>query len=114
MKIEEKIKTNLLNRGFSEKNLLNNRGLIGATIDETIIQVTSREKTMSKEYKITTIQDMINCTNEENLDRFLIDLKNQITTVHALRSMGELESESFIWIDDGKNDGEIKIVPNGN
>ena len=39
MNIEEKVKLNLLARGFDEDRQLNNRGLIGATIDETIIEV---------------------------------------------------------------------------
>jgi uncharacterized protein YjaZ len=39
MDIEQKIKTKLLIRGFSKKTLLNNRGLIGATTDETILEV---------------------------------------------------------------------------
>ena len=37
--IEQKIKTKLLIRGFSKDTLLNNRGLIGATTDETILEV---------------------------------------------------------------------------
>ncbi len=39
MNIEEKVKMNLLTRGFDNKTQLNNRGLIGATIDETILGV---------------------------------------------------------------------------
>lgn len=39
MNIEEKVKTNLLTRGFDNKTMLNNRGLIGATIDEAILEV---------------------------------------------------------------------------
>jgi len=39
MNIEEKVKANLLVRGFDNKTQLNNRGLIGATIDETILEV---------------------------------------------------------------------------
>jgi len=39
MDIEQKIKTKLLIRGFSKDTLLNNRGLIGATTDETILEV---------------------------------------------------------------------------
>ena len=39
MDIEQKVKTKLLIRGFSNENLLNNRGLIGATTDETILEV---------------------------------------------------------------------------
>ena len=34
MELENKIKQKLRLRGFTEKQLLNNRGLIGATIDE--------------------------------------------------------------------------------
>lgn len=36
----EKIKTKLIGRGFSEETILNSRGIIGATIDETIILIT--------------------------------------------------------------------------
>lgn len=39
MNIEEKVKANLLVRGFDKKTQLNNRGLIEATIDETILEV---------------------------------------------------------------------------
>ena len=39
MDIEQKVKTKLLIRGFSNENLLNNRGLIGATTDETILEL---------------------------------------------------------------------------
>ena len=39
MNIEEKVKMNLLARGFDNKTQLNNRGLIGATIDETILEI---------------------------------------------------------------------------
>ena len=39
MNIEEKVKMNLLTRGFNNSTQLNNRGLIGATIDETILEV---------------------------------------------------------------------------
>jgi hypothetical protein len=39
MDIEQKIKTKLLIRGFSKETLLNNRGLIEATTDETILEV---------------------------------------------------------------------------
>ena len=39
MNIEEKVKLKLLARGFDKNTQLNNRGLIGATIDETILEV---------------------------------------------------------------------------
>lgn len=36
---EKKIRNKLLMRGFANDKLLNNRGLIGATIDEVILEV---------------------------------------------------------------------------
>jgi hypothetical protein len=42
MNIEEKVRLNLLTRGFSNKTLLNNRGLIGAAIDETILELVKK------------------------------------------------------------------------
>ncbi len=39
MYIKQKIKTKLLIRGFSKENLLNNKGLIGATNNELIFEV---------------------------------------------------------------------------
>ena len=36
---EKKIRNKLLMRGFPNNKLLNNRGLIGATIDEVILEV---------------------------------------------------------------------------
>lgn len=55
MNIEEKVKANLLVRGFDNKTLLNNRGLIGATIDETILEVVRnlRIADVSKRYYLT-------------------------------------------------------------
>ena len=37
--IEEKVRLSLTIRGFSEKKIINNRGLINAVIDETILNV---------------------------------------------------------------------------
>ena len=39
MNIEEKVRSMLTIRGFSEKKINNNRGLINAVIDETILNV---------------------------------------------------------------------------
>ena len=41
--MEDKIKYNLLLRGFSKKTITNNRGLIGATIDETILEIVKNQ-----------------------------------------------------------------------
>ena len=37
MSFEDDIKNRLLMRGFSKETLINNRGLIGATIEEVIV-----------------------------------------------------------------------------
>ena len=37
--IEDEIKEALIIRGFTEETLLNNRGLIGATIEETLTAI---------------------------------------------------------------------------
>lgn len=47
MKIEETIKLQLLLRGFNEEKQLNNRGLIGATVDETILAVVKNMESSS-------------------------------------------------------------------
>jgi len=39
MKLEKRVKQQLLSRGFTKEQLLNNRGLIGAAIDETALMV---------------------------------------------------------------------------
>ncbi len=39
MDFENEIQNRLLKRGFSNEKLLNNRGLIGATIDEVILLI---------------------------------------------------------------------------
>lgn len=69
---------------------------------------------MKNQFKITTVQDMINCTNENNVDAFLKDLKGVLLTAHLVRSVTNEnpESEGFIWIDDKKNNIEVKISNN--
>ena len=76
-----------------------------------------------KQYQVNTVQDMIKCTNEGNLDNFLADLKAVIETAHALqvlantvseekglpKELAELESKGFTWIDDGKHNIEIEL-----
>jgi len=71
----------------------------------------------NKKHQINTVQDMIKCTNKNNLDNFLIDLKNVIKTAHFLQdfsnvfaeNMGmpkkyaKIESAGFEWIDDGEH-----------
>lgn len=71
------------------------------------------------EYKIKTMQDIVNCINSGNVDNFLIDFKGYLTTAIMLKELAELVGENeeakkiatdgFVWIDDGKNDATISI-----
>lgn len=70
-KLEDIIKSKLIIRGFKNEDLLNNRGLIGATIDETVIEVVknypfANENTEAK----FTKEDMTRCFNESRLEKF--------------------------------------------
>jgi hypothetical protein len=76
---------------------------------------------MSKQYQIKTVQDMINCTNETNLENFLTDLKGLMQQAHMLRELAKLsggnddslklEDKGFTWIDDNENKITISIKP---
>jgi hypothetical protein len=55
MNVEEKVKINLLTRGFDNKTILNNRGLIGATIDETILEVVKNQRISESELLLSAI-----------------------------------------------------------
>lgn len=56
-----------------------------------------------KVHDIKTVQDMIDCTNEENIDRFLSDLKSLLLMGHHIIELGDgqIKSDGFTWIDDG-------------
>ena len=78
---------------------------------------------MSKTYQVNTVQDMIKCTNEGNLDNFLTDLKALIEMAHALqrlsnvvaevngipKELAELEAKGFKWIDDNEHNIGIQF-----
>ena len=74
---------------------------------------------MENRFKITTVQDMVDCTNEANLKNFLTDLEAFLTTANAIKAMCELVGETeeqkkvgsdgFTWIDDGKHDAKITL-----
>ena len=83
MDIEQKIKTKLLIRGFSKETLLNNRGLIGATTDETILEVVknlgianvSQQRELLLAYTTALRENFIGCDvsqiNHRDVDWFL-------------------------------------------
>lgn len=52
MEFEDKIKNKLRIRGFSEEQIINNRGLIGAVIDETILETVKSEKVVEEPFSL--------------------------------------------------------------
>jgi len=70
-----------------------------------------------KKYEIKTIEDILNVVTADNMECFLKDfsawLSLNITAQIADKIMGETAdirtSGTFTWIDDGKNDMNIKV-----
>ena len=69
---------------------------------------------MNNEYKIYTIDGIIDIVNEKNVDNFLIDFNNFIkyrVKIRELEKSGlKIKTDNYFnWIDDGKNEGYIKF-----
>ena len=72
-----------------------------------------------KQFTIKTTDDMISCTNEDNIDLFLTDLRSYLTTAHLLKKVvgligttedeKKLGSDGFTWIDDGKHNATVRL-----
>ncbi|RLD69243.1 MAG: hypothetical protein DRI95_00695 [Bacteroidetes bacterium] len=60
---------------------------------------------MKKEYKISTIQDMINVVNESNLNNFITDLTAILQIAIDVKTLtgNHVECDNYIWIGDRKN-----------
>lgn len=65
-----------------------------------------------KEYKIETITDIIDSTNIDNIDSFLLDLKAVIVNAHFIKSIDNKVkiSKNYTWIDDGVNKLVVDLV----
>jgi len=77
---------------------------------------------MSKEYKIKTIKQVLEIINKDNVECFKTDFCNWLDAMIGLKEMTKTLSELDVaeladeevferinWIDDGKNDQNIKI-----
>jgi len=70
-----------------------------------------------KKYKIQSVQDMIDCTNSDNLENFITDLKGILASAHMLRTHTDLigkdkssiEIKEFTWVDDGEHNITINL-----
>lgn len=76
-----------------------------------------------KEYKINTMQDVLDCVTMDNIDNFMVDFRYYIESAIAIKKIGnaiceaenlpaELSNMStigFTWIDDGKHNISIEL-----
>ena len=74
-------------------------------------------------YEIKTLQDIMDCVNEDNIENFLIDFSKWLKAVMCLKRMSKylltdktfphelakLESSKFTWIDDDKHKTTLTI-----
>lgn len=67
---------------------------------------------MAKEYKIETIQDVLNAVNSDNLEAFMIDFESFIASYIAMKNIvPSIICSEFTWVDDGKHNAEITLKP---
>ncbi len=68
---------------------------------------------MANQYQISTIQNLVDIATDENIDCLLADLKNFIEITKNIQNTPGMSTTGacFEWIDDGKNDVIVLIVP---
>lgn len=81
---------------------------------------TPERNNMDKNHKLTTVNEIIQAVNEENLNCFIEDFKNFLAFRIAIRNVGKAQEKDFDiemqpffdWTDDGTNNITIttKIV----
>jgi hypothetical protein len=96
MDLENKIKQKLIIRGFTEKQLLNNRGLIGATIDEVALMLV----------KNLAIHDVSNCADLKHelevTEKLLNERQRVLDAIPECQSHGKCVPHAIEWIEEMK------------
>lgn len=72
-----------------------------------------------KTYRIENLTDIINATDENNIDNFIKDLKGVLLGIYALRETSKVLGvedgidypEFYEWTDDGKHDIKLTLNP---
>ena len=76
-----------------------------------------------KEYKFSSVEDMLKFLNNDNVDLFLVDFGKMLKQAVAFRELGKLACELFdiehkdditsiesmTWIDDGKHESNTVV-----
>lgn len=66
---------------------------------------------MGKIHSIKTIEDIVNCTNFENIDEFIEDFRMILSSFHIMRNLcPENKFKEFQWVDDGKRQVSVKLI----
>ena len=93
MDLENKLKQQLLSRGFTKEQLLNNRGLIGATIDETALMVV-------KNLAIHYVSNCADLKHElEVTDKLLAERQRVLDAIPECPSHGKCVPHAIEWIE---------------
>lgn len=87
--LEYVIKDKLLERGFTNENITNNRGLIGATIDETVNEVKKCYESVDKKEGINT---------DSLYDDYLLDVENHLCWIYNRLISAHGENPNFDYM----------------
>lgn len=61
------------------------------------------------EYKIKTLDDILDYVPDDRIDYFLEDLKNWFVNTKKVRETLNFQHDGMIWINDGKHDVSLSI-----
>ncbi len=96
MDLENKVRQQLLSRGFTIEQLLNNRGLIGAVIDEVALMIV----------KNLAIHDVSNCADLKHelevTDKLLNERQRVLDAIPECQSHGKCVPHAIEWIEEMK------------
>ena len=65
-----------------------------------------------KEFKLKTLEDVVNAVNTENVENFLVDFSAWLrltVMVDATDGVEQPNRGTLNWIDNGKNNVDIKV-----
>ena len=96
MDLEKKVKQQLLIRGFSKEQLLNNRGLIGAVIDEVALIIV-------KNLAIHDVSNYADLKHElEITDKLLEERQRVLDAIPECKVHGSCVPHAIEWIEEMK------------
>ena len=96
MNLEKNVKQQLLSRGFTKEQLLNNRGLIGAVIDEVALMIV-------KNLAIHDVENYTDLKHElEITDKILAERQRVLDAIPECKTHGKCVPHAIEWIEEMK------------